>query len=158
MTSARHSDKTDKPQPPNRPVPRWQRVASELLSAVASLFFLYLSAREVIHKGPVVRAATIVSRTGLSPRSSEDSLLLLAEASRTIPRGAGVAFVNPRDRSKDWIHYAVAVGQMPQHVIVYFTDIASDPALQFVTTPGEIDNSQYVLWRELPHGKIYRRK
>jgi hypothetical protein len=125
---------------------------------MASLFFLYLSAREVIYKGPVVRGATIVSRTGLSPRSSEDSLLLLAEASRTIPKGAGVAFVNPLDRSKDWIHYAVAVGQMPQQVIVYFTEGASDPAIQFVITPVEMDNPQYILWRKLPHGEVYRRK
>ena len=158
MISVRHLDNTDNAQPPNRPAPRWKSVISELLCAVASLFFLYLAAREVIHKGPVVRTATIVSRTGLSPRSSEDSLLLLAEASRTIPKGARVAFVNPSDRSKDWIHYAVAVGQMPQHVIVYFAEAGSDPAIQFLITPSEMDNSQYVLWRELPHGKVYRRQ
>jgi hypothetical protein len=158
MTSAGRSDNTDNAQPPNRPAPRWKSVTSEVLCAAASLFFLYLSAREVIHKGPVVRSATIVSRTGLSPRSSEDSLLLLAEASRTIPKGARVAFVNPSDRSKDWLHYAVAVGQMPQHVIVYFTEGTSDPAIEFVITQAEMDNSQYVLWRELPHGKVYRRK
>jgi hypothetical protein len=158
MISVRHSDNTDNARSPKRPAPRWKSVTSELLCAVASLFFLYLSAREVIHKGPFVRGATIVSRTGLSPRSSEDSLLLLAEASRTIPKGAGVAFVNPTDRSKDWLHYAVAVGQMPQHVIVYFTEGTSDPAIQFVITAAEMDNSQYVLWRELPHGKVYRRQ
>ncbi len=158
MTSLGRSDNTDNVQLPNRPAPRWKNITSELLGAAASLLFLYLSAKEVIHKGPVVRSATIVSRTGLSPRSSENSLLLLAEASRTIPKGAAVAFVNPLDRSKDWLHYAVAVGQMPQHTIVYFTDGSSDPAIQFVITQAAMDNSQYFQWGELPHGKVYQRK
>jgi hypothetical protein len=158
MTSAGRSANTDNAQPPNRRVQRWKNVTAELLCGVASILFLFLSAKEVIHKGPLVRTATIVSRTGLSPQSSEDSLLLLADASRTIPKGVAVAFVNPLDRSKDWLHYAVAVGQMPQHVIVYFTEGGPDPAIQFVITETVLDSPQYVLWRKLPHGKVYRRK
>ncbi|MEA2165636.1 MAG: hypothetical protein QOK37_3763 [Thermoanaerobaculia bacterium] len=131
----------------------------ELVCAIAgSLLFLSLSIREVTHKGAGF-VPTIVSRTGLSPQSSESSLLLLEEASRAIPHDAGVVFLNPRDRSKDWIHYAVGVGLMPQQNVLYPHAIDSDPAIQFLVVGTDpFDDPHYAPWRTLTHGTIFRRK
>jgi hypothetical protein len=149
------------------PVPRMsismpmnRSTTAELFFAIAgSLLFLCLSVREVVHRGGAGTVPTIVSRTGLSPRSSEDSLLLLEDASRTIPHGAGVAFLNPQDRSKDWLHYAVAVGLMPQQNVLYPHAIDSDSSIQFlIVGAGPFDDPHFVSWRKLPQGAIFKRK
>ncbi len=146
--------------PVSEAVPWWRSAAAEQSWVIAgSLLLFCLSVREVIHKGGVGTVSTIVSRTGLSPRSSEGSLLLLEYASRRIPRNAGVAFLNPHDRSKDWLHYAVAVGLMPQQNVLYPHAIDSDSSIQFlVVAAGPFEDPHFVLWRSLPQGMLFRRK
>src|SRR5258708_968416 len=79
---------------------------------------LAFAARAMLVRGAPARARTIASRTGLSPRSSENALLLLERARRELPRGATVVFLDDQKPGNASVNYAVAVGQLPrQHVL-----------------------------------------
>jgi hypothetical protein len=78
----------------------------------------------MLERGAPARAKTIASRTGLSPKASENALLLLARARREIPAGATVAFIDDRKPGSAAGNYAVAVGQLPRHRVVPGGEIA----------------------------------
>src|SRR5262249_41266696 len=80
---------------------------------VASLLMLALSARQMLLRGAPARAKTIASRTGLSPKASEEALLLLERARREIPPGTTVVFFDDQKPGSASVYYAVAVGQLP---------------------------------------------
>jgi hypothetical protein len=84
----------------------------------AALLLLAMSAREMLRRGAPARARTIVSRTGFSPRQSEEALLLLAAARHQIPDGATVVFINDRKPDSEGVNYAVAVGQLPRQRVL----------------------------------------
>lgn len=84
-----------------------------VVAVAASLVMLALSARQMLLRGAPARAKTIASRTGLSPQSSENALLLLARARRELPPGAIVVFYDDEKRGNATVHYAVATGQLP---------------------------------------------
>jgi hypothetical protein len=86
---------------------------ARVVALAASLVMLALSARQMILRGAPAGAQTIASRTGLSPKSSENALLLLARARRELPPGATVVFFDDQKRGNATVHYAVAVGQLP---------------------------------------------
>ena len=89
-----------------------------MVATGAALIMLALSIRAMLARGAPAAARTIASRTGLSPKESEQALLLLAAARRQIPAGAYVVFINDRKPEKAVVNYAVAVGQLPaQHVL-----------------------------------------
>jgi hypothetical protein len=79
----------------------------------AALLQLILTARAARLRGAPARARTIASRTGLSPKESEQALLLLEKARGELPAGARVVFINDRKPEKAGLNYAVAVGQLP---------------------------------------------
>jgi len=85
----------------------------------SSLLFLVLLAREAVVRRVTAPARTVASRTGTSPRDSENALLLLRDAERTIPRGASVSFFKPARRSDDQLMYLIALGQLPHHRVVF---------------------------------------
>lgn len=88
------------------------------VAMLAALFLLVLSGRAMIQRGGPGYAATIASRTGLSPRASENALLLLERARREIPAGSTVVFIDDQKRGSASVNYAVAVGVLPrQHVL-----------------------------------------
>ena len=88
------------------------------VAILASLAMLALGVKEMIVRGAPARAKTIASRTGLSPRSSENALLLLERARRDLPKGVTVVFLDDQKPGNATVNYAVAVGQLPrQHVL-----------------------------------------
>ena len=89
-----------------------------VLASVSSLLFLVLIAREAVERHVTGPARTVASRTGTSPRDSENALLLLREAEGVIPRGSSVAFFKPARRSDDGLMYLIALGQLPHHRVV----------------------------------------
>jgi hypothetical protein len=85
---------------------------------LSSLFFCTVDLRELSLRGGPARARTIVSRTGFSPRDSEDAILLLQEAAARIPQNAEVRVLRPDSPESNGVLYAVAVGQMPDQVVL----------------------------------------
>jgi len=74
---------------------------------------LVFAARAMLIRGAPARARTIASRTGLSPRASDNALLLLEKARRQIPVGATVVFVDDHKPGSAAGNHAVAAGQLP---------------------------------------------
>src|SRR5258706_11874239 len=93
-------------------------MAAAALQIIAALVMLALSARQMLLRGAPARAKTIASRTGLSPKASENALLLLERARREIPAGATVVFLDDRKPGSATVNYAVAVGQLPKHRVL----------------------------------------
>lgn len=130
--------------------------AFALLGSVA---FLALSARELIVRGGPGRARTIASRTGLSPRQSENALLALARAGELLPRDVSVVFVNPAHRDRDVVFYHVALGQLPrQRVVTAVALTGSAPPDFVVTLDAPFDDPRYANAWPIPSGTIYRRR
>lgn len=91
---------------------------SRVVALIASVILLALCGREMIVRGAPARAKTIASRTGLSPKGSENALLLLGRARHELPDGATVVFLDDRKPGSAGVNFAVAVGQLPkQHVL-----------------------------------------
>jgi hypothetical protein len=90
-----------------------RRTLASGVAIAAALFLLTLAAHAARRRGAPARAKTIASRTGLSPRESEQALLLLKKAREELPAGAAVVFVNDRKPQNGVVNYAVAVGQLP---------------------------------------------
>src|SRR5436305_1595861 len=91
---------------------------ARVVAFAASLVMLLLSARQMLLRGAPARAKTIASRTGLSPKSSENALLLLERARREIPAGATVVFLDDRKPGSATVNYAVAVGMLPKQRVL----------------------------------------
>ncbi len=105
---------------------------------------LVFAARAMVQRGAPARARTIASRTGLSPRASENALLLLEKARREIPVGATVVFVDDRKPGSAAGNHAVAAGQLPR---------------QRVLPADAIDEADYViLLHGSEGGEIIRRR
>ena len=125
-----------------------------IVVAIASVIFIALAAREAWVHGVPGRARTIVSRTGLAPKSSEEVMLLLAAADGLLPRGARVSFIDPAKRGNDWQFFAVATGQLPYHQVVLPTE---SPQFLIVQHGGPPDDTWQEI-RRLPEGAIYARR
>ncbi len=118
---------------------------------VSSLLFLVLLAREAVVGHVTAPGRTVASRTGTSPRDSENALLLLQDAERTIPRGASVAFFKPARRSDDQLMYLIALGQLPHHRVV---SPEGDP--QYVIAfQSPFDDPHARLLRRFATGAVY---
>ncbi len=91
---------------------------SRSASLLASAVLLVLCGREMIVRGAPARAKTIASRTGLSPRGSENALLLLERARHELPDGATVVFLDDRKPGSAGVNFAVAVGQLPKQRVL----------------------------------------
>ena len=79
---------------------------------------LGLSVRAMVTRGAPARAKTIASRTGFSPRASENALLLLDRARREIPIGATVVVLDDRKPGSAAANPAVAAGQLPRQRVL----------------------------------------
>ncbi len=72
----------------------------------------------MIVRGAPAYARTIVSRTGLSPKASENALLLLDQARQELPDGATVVFLDDRKPGSAGVNFAVAAGQLPKQRVL----------------------------------------
>ena len=118
---------------------------------VSSLFFLVLIGRETVSRHVTGPARTVASRTGTSPRDSENALLLLHEAESVIPPGSSVAFLKPARRSDDQLMYLIALGQLPHHRVV-------DPQFSpryLIAFQAPFDDSRVRLVRQFDAGFVY---
>ena len=105
---------------------------------------LGLAGRVMVQRGAPARARTIASRTGFSPRASENALLLLEEAGREIPAGATVVFLDDHKPESAAGNHAVAAGQLPR---------------QRVLPAGAVNDADYViLLHGSEGGEIIRRR
>lgn len=85
---------------------------------IGSLLFLGIGAREHFARGGPQRARTIASHSSNSPKSAEDTLLLFAEATKVVPRGATITVFKPQNRGDDQQVLRFSHGQLPYHRVV----------------------------------------
>ena len=126
-------------------------LAVRVFAFVASLFFLALIAREAVVRDVTGPGRTVASRTGSSPKSSEDALVLLREAEGVIPRGSSVAFIKPAKRADDSLMYLVACGQLPQQHVVYL----QDGPRYVIAFQGAFDDPRARVVRGFEAGAVY---
>jgi hypothetical protein len=128
-------------------------VSQRAIALIGALVMAGFSAREVVRRG-VGPAKTIVSRTGLSPRNSEEALLLLEHARGVLPRCARVVFLDAQKKGNWGVAYGVAIGQLAQQSVLTYEEL--DHAEYFVVLHGAAD-PPFVLVRQFEEGGVYRR-
>ena len=133
--------------------------ASVALLAVGSILFLALAALQLQQRGGIGPARTIVSRTGYSPRTSEEALALLEAAAALLPPGSRVAFIDTAKRGSDWLYFAVATGQLPRQQVILPESLSGEGAPEFIIVlhGGFVAGQYRETWRSA-QGTIYARR
>jgi hypothetical protein len=124
-----------------------------IVAWLGSLLFVSIAAREHFARGGPQLARTIASNSSNSPKSAEDTLLLFAEASRIVPRGATITVFKPQNRADDMQVLRFSHGQLPYHRVVPQSETAD-----FIITLGApLDDGRYEQLAHNDAGMIWRR-
>lgn len=138
--------------------PRLQcaRVRARIAIVTASfsaLLYTGIAAREHFARGGPGVARTIASGSSTSPKSAEDTLLLLEYATKHIPRGASVTVFKPHSRGEDKQVLRFSHGQLPYHRVVPQTE-----SPDFIITLGSpLADGRYELMHRGAAGDIWKR-
>lgn len=127
------------------------------LPIVTAWFFSALYAgialQEHLARGGPELGRTIASRSSLSPKSAEDTLLLFEDASKVLPRGATVTVLKPLRRDEDKQVLRFSHGQLPHQRVVPQTELPD-----FIITLGApLGDARYELLHANEAGAIWKR-
>lgn len=129
-----------------------------IIAGLFSVLYLLIAAREHFAGGGPALGRTIASRSSTSPRSAEETLLLYAEASKTLPRGASITVLKPNNRGEDKQVMRVSLGQLPYHRVVPQSTLETNDAPDFVITLGApLSDTRYQLVTANGAGAIWKR-
>jgi hypothetical protein len=118
-----------------------------------ALLFTGIAAREHFARGGPGLARTIASNSSNSPKSAEETLLLLEEATRVLPRGAEITVFKPQNRADDMQVLRFSHGQLPYHRVV-----PQSQSPDFIITLGApLEDPRYEPVASNGAGTIWRR-
>jgi len=128
--------------------------------AACGLVLLAAEARHLRARGRFTfrRAATILSRTGATPRTSEAAILFLDAIGRQIPAGATVALLRPGYEGYQDVEdaYMAAAGRLPNCRVVPSNIRAANPPEYLASFESPAPDARYLLVSRPPGGFLYR--
>ncbi len=104
------------------------------------------------------REATILSRTGATPRTSEAAILFIDAIGRQVPSGATVALLRPGYEGFQDVEnaYMAASGRLPNCRVVPSNVRAANPPEYLASFEGPTQDARYRLVSQPPGGFLYR--
>ena len=139
--------------------PRRQAVTLAWM-AVCGLALLAAGARHLRMRGRFTfrREATILSRTGATPRTSEAAILFIDAFGRQIPPGATVALLRPAYEGFQDVEnaYMAANGRLPNCRVVPSNVRGTNPPQYLASFEAPMQDARYELVSRPPGGFLYR--
>ncbi len=120
---------------------------------VFSLLYIGIAAQEHFARGGPAIGRTIASRSSTSPKSAENTLLLLEHASKVLPRGASVTVYKPLRRDEDKQVLRFSHGQLPYQRVVPQSELPDF----IITLDAPLGDPRYELLHANDTGAIWRR-